>query len=108
MKLNIQEARLGSSWTKLGRGQIEKIAKLSRLELTDAEKEKYADQLSAVLDYVGKLNEVDTENVEITAQVTGLKNVYRKDEVQQCDFQKELIKQSAESKDNLIKTKSVF
>ena len=101
MKLNIQEARLD-------RGQIEKIAKLSRLELTGEEKEKYADQLSAVLEYVGKLNEVDTENVEITAQVTGLENVYRKDEVQQCDFQKELIKQSAESKDGLIKTKSVF
>jgi len=108
MKLSQQEARLGSSRPKLDRSQIEKIAKLSRLELTDEEKDKFAGQLSAVLDYFGKLNEVNTDNVEITAQVTGLENVYREDKVDQCDYQKELIKQAAESEDNLIKTKSVF
>jgi len=93
---------------KLSKQEVEKIAKLSRLELSPAEKEKFADQLSAVLDYVGKLNEVNTDNVEITAQVTGLENVYREDKVDQCDYQKELIKQAAESENNLIKTKSVF
>ncbi|MCX6743839.1 MAG: Asp-tRNA(Asn)/Glu-tRNA(Gln) amidotransferase subunit GatC [Candidatus Parcubacteria bacterium] len=93
---------------KLSKLEVEKIAKLSRLELTNEEKDKFVGQLSAVLDYVGKLNEVNTDNVEMTAQVTGLENVYREDKVDQCDFQKELIKQSAESEDNLIKTKSVF
>lgn len=93
---------------KLSKQEVEKIAKLSRLELTDDEKDKFAGQLSAVLDYVGKLNEVNTENVDMTAQVTGLENVYREDVVDQCDFQKELIKQAAESEDGLIKTKSVF
>jgi len=101
MKLSKQEARLG-------RGQVENIAKLSRLELSDEEKDKFAGQLSAVLDYVGKLEEVNTDNVEMTAQVTGLENVYREDKVDQCDFQKELIKQASENEDNLIKTKSVF
>jgi aspartyl-tRNA(Asn)/glutamyl-tRNA(Gln) amidotransferase subunit C len=93
---------------KLSLQEVEKIAKLSRLELTEAEKEKFANQLSAVLDYVGKLNEVNTDNVEITAQVTGLENVYRQDEIDQIDFQKDLIKQASEREDNLIKTKSVF
>jgi aspartyl-tRNA(Asn)/glutamyl-tRNA(Gln) amidotransferase subunit C len=93
---------------KLSKIEVEKIAKLSRLELSDEEKDKFAGQLSAVLDYVGKLNEVNTENVPMTAQVTGLENVYREDGVEQCDFQKELVKQAAESEDNLIKTKSVF
>ncbi|OGY41128.1 MAG: asparaginyl/glutamyl-tRNA amidotransferase subunit C [Candidatus Buchananbacteria bacterium RBG_13_39_9] len=93
---------------KLSLQEVEKIAKLSRLELTEAEKEKFASQLSAVLDYVGKLNEVNTENVDMTAQVTGLENVYREDLVEQCDYQKELIKQASEREDNLIKTKSVF
>jgi aspartyl-tRNA(Asn)/glutamyl-tRNA(Gln) amidotransferase subunit C len=93
---------------KLSKQEVEKIAKLSRLELTDDEKDKFAGQLSAVLDYVGKLEEVNTENVAMTAQVTGLENVYREDMVDQCDFQKELIKQATESEDNLIKTKSVF
>ncbi len=93
---------------KLTKAEVEKIAKLSRLELTEKEKELYANQLTKVLDYVDKLKSIDTENVEITAQVTGLENVYRGDEISQCDYQKELIKQSAESEDNLIKTKSVF
>ncbi len=93
---------------KLTKVEVDKIAKLSRLDLSAKEKELYASQLSKVLDYVEKLNEVDTENVETTAQVTGLENVYREDKIDQCDFQRELIKQAAEQEDNLIKTKSVF
>jgi aspartyl-tRNA(Asn)/glutamyl-tRNA(Gln) amidotransferase subunit C len=93
---------------KLLKQEVEKIAKLSRLELDSKEKELYAKQLSKVLDYVEKLNEVDTENVDITAQVTGLKNVYRNDKMDQCDLQKELVKQATEWEDDLIKTKSVF
>ena len=93
---------------KLTKPEVEKIAKLSRLELTDQEKEQYANQLSAVLDYFAKLKEVDTENVAITAQVTGLENVYRQDKVEQCDYQTDLIKQAAEHETDLIKTKSVF
>lgn len=93
---------------KLSKPEVDKIAKLSRLELTDMEKEQYADQLSEVFDYFEKLKEVNTENVEITAQVTGLENVYRQDAVSQCDFQADLVKQATEHEDNLIKTKSVF
>lgn len=93
---------------KLSKLEVEKIAKLSRLELTETEKEMFATQLSEVLEYVEKLNEIDTENVEETAQVTGLENVYRLDEAMQCDYPKELVKQAAESEDNLIKTKYVF
>jgi len=93
---------------KLTKSEVEKIAKLSRLELNKDEKELYASQLSKVLDYVEKLNEVDTENVAITAQVTGLENVYRHDKMEQCDLQKELVRQAAESEGELIKTKSVF
>lgn len=59
---------------------IDHIADLARLELTEAEKKQYQEQLSSVLDYIDQLKEVDTESAEITAQVTGLKNVYRQDE----------------------------
>jgi aspartyl-tRNA(Asn)/glutamyl-tRNA(Gln) amidotransferase subunit C len=93
---------------KLAKQEVEKIAKLSRLELSEAEKEKFANQLSPVLDYFDKLKEINTDNVEITAQVTGLENVYRPDEIEQCDYQKDLVNQAAEHEDNLIKTKSVF
>lgn len=66
---------------KLDLEQIEHIAKLSKLELTAEEKDKYSRELSSVLDYVEQLSEVDTDNVEPTANITGLSNVFRSDEV---------------------------
>ena len=93
---------------KLSKQEVEKIAQLSRLELGEEEKNQFAAQLSEVLEYFEKLKAVNTENVEITAQVTGLENVYRQDEVDQCDYQQDLVKQASESEDGLIKTKSVF
>ena len=46
------------------RAQVEHVALLSRLELSEAEKATFADQLGAVLDYVAKLDELDTQGVE--------------------------------------------
>jgi aspartyl-tRNA(Asn)/glutamyl-tRNA(Gln) amidotransferase subunit C len=93
---------------KLSKDEVQKIAQLARLELSEQEKDQFANQLSDVLSYFEKLKKVDTENVETTAQVTGLENVYRDDQVDQCDIQKDLIEQAAESDDDLIKTKNVF
>ena len=92
----------------LSKEEVLKIAKLSRLELTEEEIEKYTSQLSDVLAYVEKLNELDTDNVDETSQVTGLENVYRSDEVDQCDYQEDLIKQAAENEAGQIKVKAVF
>ncbi len=55
------------------------IAKLANLTLTDEEVEKYLGQLSAILSYIKKLNELDTEKIPETSQVTGLANVTRED-----------------------------
>ncbi|MFA6963396.1 MAG: Asp-tRNA(Asn)/Glu-tRNA(Gln) amidotransferase subunit GatC [Patescibacteria group bacterium] len=67
---------------KLSIQEIEHIAKLSRLELSEDEKELYSHQLSDVLAYVEQLNEVNTDNVEPAANVTGLENIWRDDEVE--------------------------
>ncbi|MBI2453605.1 Asp-tRNA(Asn)/Glu-tRNA(Gln) amidotransferase subunit GatC [Candidatus Peregrinibacteria bacterium] len=64
---------------QLTRDQVIHVATLARLKLRDEEVEKFQGQLSGILDYVSQLNEVDTEGVEATAQVTGLKNVMRED-----------------------------
>lgn len=55
------------------------IAKLANLPLTDEETKKFEKQLSEVLQYIEKLNDVDTKNVIPTSQVTGLENVLRDD-----------------------------
>ena len=93
---------------KLSKKEVQKIAKLARLELTDKEIATYSDQLSDILAYVDQLQEVDTKNVEITSQVTGLSNVMREDEVRGCDNPEELVELAPEYKDNLIKVKAVF
>ncbi|MBU0459088.1 Asp-tRNA(Asn)/Glu-tRNA(Gln) amidotransferase subunit GatC [Patescibacteria group bacterium] len=61
--------------------EVRHIAKLARLNLSDKEVEKFAPQLSAIIDYIGQLSEVDTKNIEPTAQVTGLTNSFREDKV---------------------------
>lgn len=59
--------------------EVEHVAKLARLELSELEKEKLTDQLSNILTYVEKLNELDTTGVEPTSHVLAITNVMRDD-----------------------------
>jgi aspartyl-tRNA(Asn)/glutamyl-tRNA(Gln) amidotransferase subunit C len=95
---------------KLTPQQIEQIATLARLELTEKEKAMYAEQLSVVLDYIEMLNEVDTTGVEETCQVTGLQDVVRDDRVVECDEEtkQKLINTFPEKMGKLLKVKAVF
>ena len=68
---------------KIDQAQVRKVARLSRLELTDAEVEEFTDQLSAILDYVEKMNELDTDNVQPLAHCLPVSNVFRQDCVKQ-------------------------
>lgn len=65
----------------LSREDVEKIASLARLELGEEEKALYQEQLSAVLAYAERLNELDIRDVPPTASAVPLKNVLREDEV---------------------------
>ena len=60
---------------------LEHIAWLSRLELSQEDKKKYAPKLNSVLDYFGELDEVDTEGIEPTYHVLQLSNIFREDEI---------------------------
>jgi aspartyl-tRNA(Asn)/glutamyl-tRNA(Gln) amidotransferase subunit C len=64
---------------KISKQEVEHVAKLARLELSEQEKEKLTDQLSNILTYVEKLNELDTAGVEPTAHVLDIENVMRED-----------------------------
>lgn len=90
--------------------QIEQITILSRLALTEEEKERYRIQLSQVLEYMDVLSEVDTDSVEETAQVTGLFDVVREDIEQAASpaVVRELIAQFPEKLGSLLKVKAVF
>ena len=68
---------------KIDESQVRKVAKLSRLELSDAEVAEFTGQLSAILGYVEKMNELDTENVEPLAHCLPISNVFRPDRVKE-------------------------
>jgi len=61
--------------------EIEHLAWLARIELTEEEKELFAKQLNQILEYFRKIDEVDTEGVPPTHHVLDLVNVFREDEV---------------------------
>jgi aspartyl-tRNA(Asn)/glutamyl-tRNA(Gln) amidotransferase subunit C len=64
---------------KISKQEVEHVARLARLELSEQEKEKLMDQLSNILTYVETLNSLDTKGVEPTSHVLDLNNVMRDD-----------------------------
>jgi aspartyl-tRNA(Asn)/glutamyl-tRNA(Gln) amidotransferase subunit C len=64
---------------KISREEIEHIASLARLYLTEEEKELFGSQLGSILDYMEKLNEIDTRDTEPTSHVLPISNVMRGD-----------------------------
>ena len=68
---------------KIDQAEVQKVAKLSRLDLSKAELAEFTEQLSAVLEYIEKLNELDIDNVEPLAHCLPVKNVFRQDVVKE-------------------------
>ncbi len=66
---------------KIGVKDVEYVARLARLRLSDEEKDEFAVQLNDILTYMDKLNELDTKDVEPTSHVIPVKNVLRADDV---------------------------
>ena len=94
----------------LSREEVQKIADLARLGLTEAELDKFSVQITGILEYVDILNEVDTEGVEPTYQVTGLTNVTQPDvlAVQESTPEELLAVSPLDKKARQIVVKNVF
>lgn len=88
---------------------VKHVAKLANLELSAAEIEKFAIQLSDVIDYnVALLNEVDTENVEPLYQVNEETNRFRVDETSPSLSQEDALKNAASEYNGFFKVKAVI
>jgi aspartyl-tRNA(Asn)/glutamyl-tRNA(Gln) amidotransferase subunit C len=68
----------------ISRDEVAHVARLARLALTDEEVERFQQQLSAILEAVGKVSELDLEGVEPTAHPLDVANVYAADEPRPC------------------------
>ena len=95
---------------KLSKQQVEHVAKLARLGITEKEKEKFRKELSAILGFVEKLNEAKTEGVEPTAHITGLKNVTREDEsgMTNQESREKIMKLAPKRKNGYVKVKAIL
>ncbi len=86
---------------------VEHVAKLARLELTEEEKELYTKQLGDVLKYVDQMNEVDTTNVKPMTQVIDFVNVMRDDEVVYEQTKEELMANAPEEENGFFKVPKI-
>ncbi len=89
---------------------INKLALLARLDLAEEEKEKFRAQLGNVLEYISKLNELDTSSIGVTRQIAGLHNAWRADKVLPANMVEHdlLLKNFPKRKGDLLETKEVF
>lgn len=88
--------------------EIKKLAKLARIQLTEEELEKFATQLSSVLDYVEELKNVNTDGLLEVDQVTGLVNVQRPDVPVIATNKEEILSQAPDTKDGYYKVKAIL
>ena len=95
--------------SKLTKEEIIKLARLSKIKLSESEVETFRVELESILGHVEQLQSIDTEGIEPTYQVSGLKNITRKDEISDYGTSKEdLLSNAAEVKDGMIKVPKVL
>jgi len=88
--------------------EVQHIAGLARIGVEEKELEKFATDLSVILDWVEQLKEVDVTGVEPTAHITGMENMTKGDEEKDFSNKAGIIKLFPESKDGYDKVKSVL
>lgn len=94
---------------KLTPDDILKLARLARIQVTEDELQKYSQELSAILEYVEQLKQVDTKGLKPTYQVTGLTDVMRPDELHDYGATaEELLKNAPATEDGHIKVKRMI
>ena len=95
------------------RKDVEHIARLARLELSEEEKERFTQQLGSILTYIEKMNALDTKNVPLATHVLPLSNVWREDKMEPSTSEtlgspEEILANAPESEGLLFRVKKVI
>lgn len=93
---------------KVNREEILHIAKLADINIKENEIDKYAKNLQDILNFVEILNNVDTDNVEESIGVVNNANVFRKDEIKECEDREILLQNAPEQEDGMFKIPKVI
>lgn len=87
---------------------VEQVAKLARLGLTEPEKELFTKQLSDLLDYAEILKKLDTKDVPPTAHAIPMKNVLREDKVVSCENTEEILSNAPDREGNMFRVPRIM
>ena len=94
---------------KIDKEIVKRVALLSRLSLTEDEISEYGSQLETILEYISKLNEIDTRDVPPTSHtLSTLKNVYRKDILKPSLKTEEALKNAPSSEGDFFKVPQII
>lgn len=87
---------------KISKEDVIKVSELARLEFKEEEVQKFTEQLGNILEYIEKLNELDTENVEPTSHVLDISTPLREDKVNKMLTIDEVLQNAPESEDDFF------
>ncbi len=92
----------------ISKEQIEHVAWLARIELTEDEKKAFTKQLNEILDYFKKIDAIDTSNIEPTFHVIDLVNVLRDDKVEPSLSKTDALKNAPQKEGSFIKAPKIL
>ena len=93
---------------KITKEQVEHVARLARLAITEEEKAVFSEQLSAILTYVEQLNQLDTSKVEPTSHVISMQNVFREDRIKKSLPREEVLAGAPEATDEFFRVPRII
>ncbi|EIJ79799.1 aspartyl/glutamyl-tRNA amidotransferase subunit C [Bacillus methanolicus PB1] len=94
--------------SRISKDQVEHVAHLARLAITEKETEKFTKQLDAIISFAEQLNELNTEGVKPTSHVLDMKNVLREDKPEKGLPQEEVLKNAPEHEKGQFKVPSIL
>ncbi|OGD56245.1 asparaginyl/glutamyl-tRNA amidotransferase subunit C [Candidatus Berkelbacteria bacterium RBG_13_40_8] len=92
----------------ISKEDVEHVAKLARIKISEEEKKKFTEDLGKILNYVEELESAPTEGVIPVAQISGLDNIAREDEITESLPNEKVLQNAPEKQDNFIRVKKVF
>ncbi|QDX92435.1 Asp-tRNA(Asn)/Glu-tRNA(Gln) amidotransferase subunit GatC [Brevibacterium sp. JNUCC-42] len=92
----------------ISRQEVEHVAKLARLRLTEEEAERYTRELDAILNFAAQLNELDTTNVKPTSHAFDVRNVMRPDVNRPSVSNEEALRNAPDQEEGQFKVPAVF
>lgn len=87
---------------------IEYVSILAKLELSEEEREQAKTDMSRMLEYIDKLGELNTEDVEPMSHVFPVENVFREDVITNSDIREQLLSNAPEQKDGMFMVPKTF